>query len=193
VYLTAMGLTLSTDFTVEYGVYREHLDNIDKDGVEKTYEKIMRKGFSDLYDVEAVCRLICYNATIQDSSLVYAQLAKKLENEIEGGINRFSVVFQRIVTNMVSNSIGESGKLQDEKRQKTAKLITEFLANLFKLDVVDKKVIGDLVRQAKIKNQLDKYVKQLTSLTKKELNALGYTDFDEIQVNSSDNETVEIG
>lgn len=188
-----MGVTLSTDFNLEYGVYREIIDKLDKDGIEKSYEKIMRKGFSDLFEIEAVCRLIFYTATTADtSSIKYSQLAKKLENETEGGINRFGDVFQRIVKNLVSNYMGEAGKLQDQKRKKTAMKITEFLAILFNNDVINEKDIANLVRKAKIKNHFDHYVKHFTAITKEKMNSLGYSDFDAIQTNSSANGSTEM-
>lgn len=188
-----MGLTLSTDFTLEYGEYREYLDNLRKDGVEKTCEKIMRNGFSDLFEMEAVCRLIFYNASTSElASISYAQLAKKLENDVEGGINRFGDVFQRIVKNLISNAMGEAGKLQDQKRQKTAMKITEFLANLFNMDVTRKEDVANLVRKAKIKSQFEHYVKHFTSITKEKMNALGYSDFDDIHTNSSDDGSAEL-
>lgn len=182
-----MGLTLSTEFSAEYSEYIEIIGSLNQDGVEKSYEKILRKGFSDIYDMEAVGRILYSYSATYENSIKYAQLAKKLENEMEGGINRFGDVFKKVLDNLVVSSICEAGKLQDQKRQNAAKLISHFLANLFTHNVIDEKFASNIVRRAKIKSHLEHYVKLYTNLTKEKLKTYGCTDYDEIHANSSEN------
>lgn len=149
-----------------------------------TYEGLMVEDFCGFHQIEAVCKFICYKATISRPkiALKYAQLAKRLENEVEGGTNRFPDVFSKVLEDMVLNSISEAGMLHDQNRQKIAGQITTFLAYLFNESVIAPKLFSELVRAAEMRSSMrfEPHLKLLKTLVGDKLKALGFSDFDEL-------------
>lgn len=178
-----MGLILSIDYLMDYGIYNAYLDELERESVETIYEKVMMDEFCGRHQMEAICRLICNKATIAKPFLAnkYGALAKRLENEVEGGTNHFPDVLQDIVRSMVINSINEAGLLQDQKRQKIGKNIASFLGILFNQNLVDCKLLNELVQFAmKNKNRFEPFLYLLYTTVEDKLMMLEFANFDEL-------------
>lgn len=170
-----MGNKLSFDYYIDYAIYNGHLDDLQYKDVKTTYKNVMYDSFCGLHQLEAVIKLI-WNKGIYEKahvSLKYAQLVKKLENEVEGGTNKFSDVFLDFVKQTVACDLKELELRKPDQIENISINIATFLGHLVVVDVFDLQVLANIIRPAHGKKELDKAFDCLKEIIKNKLKANG--------------------
>lgn len=164
-----MGNKLSVDFYIDYAIYNAYLDELENKNVNAVYKNVMTNEFMGLHQMEAVIKLIWIKGVYEKAhiSMKYAQLVKKLEDEVEGGTNHFKDVFFDFVKKTITSGLKDLLKMKEDKAETITMNTATFLGHLVNVDVFNINVLTGLIQQAENMKGTDEAIKCLNKIVKK--------------------------